>query len=317
MITSWPGPDVWKETLGGLDFLVCIDRQLTADAAYADILLPATTMYEIESYMVYGPIFRIREKVINPVGEARNDFFVMAELAARLGYGRLYPQNEEELLRYVLKGSGFSLEDVRSAGGTVRVPAEAMQYRKWEKGLLRSDGRPGFDTPTGNFEIASTLLEEYAYDALPVYTEPREGPVSQPDLSGRFPLIFNSGSRVTTDFRSQHHGVPSLCRERPEPTVTLNTKDADVRGIRDGELVRVATSRGQVAMRALVTDDIMQGTVDANMGGGGPVGPTAWRECNINDLTDLRQFDPISGFPVYKALLCDIEPISETKSRHR
>ncbi|MFA5354652.1 MAG: molybdopterin-dependent oxidoreductase, partial [Thermodesulfovibrionales bacterium] len=61
IITSWPEPMVWRETLGGLDFLVCIDRQLTADCAYADIVLPATTMYEIESYMTYGPIFRIRE----------------------------------------------------------------------------------------------------------------------------------------------------------------------------------------------------------------------------------------------------------------
>ena len=47
-----------------------------------------------------------------------------------------------------------------------------MQYKKWEKGLLRQDGQPGFDTPTGKFEIASTILEEHGYDPLPVYTEP-------------------------------------------------------------------------------------------------------------------------------------------------
>ena len=125
-------------------FLVCIDRQLTADAAYADIVLPATTMYEIESYMTYGPIFRIREKVIDPVGESRNDFFIMAELARRLGYGHLYPQNEGDLFRHVLKGSGFSLEDVREAGGIVNMPIKMMQYRKWEKGLLRPDGEARF-----------------------------------------------------------------------------------------------------------------------------------------------------------------------------
>ena len=39
-------------------------RQLTADAAYADIVLPATTMFEIDSYMTSGPIFRLREKII-------------------------------------------------------------------------------------------------------------------------------------------------------------------------------------------------------------------------------------------------------------
>jgi cysteine desulfurase NifS len=312
IITSWPEPAVWRETLGGLDFLVCIDRQLTADAAYADIVLPATTIYEIESYMTYGPIFRIREKVIEPIGESRNDFFIMSELAKRLGYGHLYPQNEEELLRHVLKGSGFSLEDVRAAGGMVSVPAKMMQYRKWEKGLLRTDGRPGFDTPSGKFEIASSLLEEHGYDPLPVYTEPFEGPVTSPELLNELPLIFNSGSRVTTDFRSQHHGVPALYKERPEPTVTINSADAEARGIYDGDLVILKTLRGQVRLRAFVTDDIMAGTIDANMGGGGPVGPKAWQECNINELTDLRRYDPISGFPVYKALLCDVVKVPDS-----
>lgn len=314
IITAWPQPSIWRKTLKGLDFLVCIDRQLTADAAYADIVLPGTTMYEIESYMTYGPLFRIREKVIEPIGEARNDFLIMAELARCLGYGHLYPQNEEELLRHILKGSGFTIEDVRTAGGTVQISAVMMQYKKWEKGLLRVDRKPGFETPTGKFEIASTILEEHGYDPLPVYTETQEGPVSQPELAKQFPLVFNSGARVTTDFRSQHHGIHGLYKERPEPTVTINTIDASVRGIANGDLVYVKSGRGQVAMRALVTDDIVKGAIDANMGGGGPVGPEAWQKCNINELTDLQRYDPISGFPVYKSLLCEVVKVSKGES---
>jgi cysteine desulfurase NifS len=42
------------------------------------------------------------------------------------------------------------------------------------------------------------------------------------------------------------------------------------------------------------------------MGGGGPLGSAAWQECNVNDLTDPRRYDPISGFPVYKTLLCRV-----------
>ncbi len=317
IITAWPEPDIWRKTLNGLDFIVSIDRQFTADAAYADIVLPATTMYEIESYMTYGPIFRIREKVIEPVGESRNDFFIVSELAERLGYGHLYPRNEEDLLRHVLKDSPFSLEDVRAAGGIVQIPTAMMQYKKWEKGLLRPDGKTGFNTPTGKFEIASTILEEYGYDSLPVYTEPQEGPLSNPAAAREYPLVFNSGSRVTTDFRSQHHGVESLCKERPEPTVTINTRDAEKRDIQDGEEVELRTSRGSVRMRSLVTDSIMEGTIDANMGGGGPVGPEAWQQCNINDLTDLGRYDPISGFPVYKALLCDVVKVSDGSGKVR
>ncbi|MCP5054900.1 MAG: aminotransferase class V-fold PLP-dependent enzyme [bacterium] len=316
MITSWPEPKVWKETLNALDFLVCIDRQLTADAAYADIVLPATTMYEIESYMTYGPVFRIRERVVEPVGESRNDFFILAELAKRLGYGHLYPQTHDELLDYVLKGSGFSPAEVREQGGTVMIPAKIMMYKKWEKGGLRADGKPGFDTPTGKFEIHSTLLEEHGYDPLPVYTEPKEGPMASPDLAKRFPLVFNSGGRVTTDFRSQHHGVPRLYKERPDPTVTINHLDAEERDIQQGDLVRVITARGQVTMRALVTEDIVRNAIDANMGGGGPVGPKAWQDCNINELTDLDNYDPISGFPVYKTLLCDVVKVAKGEGVH-
>ncbi len=306
IITAWPDPSVWRETLGALDFLVTIDRHFTADAAYADIVLPATTGYEIDSYMAYGPMFKLRDKIIEPVGEARNDFFILAELADRLGYGEIYPQNEEELLRYVLDGSGFTPEDVRAAGGEVRIPAVMPQYKKWEKGLLRPDGEPGFQTPSGKFEIASSILEENGYDALPVYTEPQEGPLSRPDLIDRFPLVFSSGARIFEDFRSQHHGVPGLGRKASEPRVTMHRADAARRGIADGDRVFVTTPRGRVEFHASVTDDIIEGAIEANMGGGGPLGPEAWQRCNVNDLTDLARFDPISGFPVYKALLCDV-----------
>jgi cysteine desulfurase NifS len=304
--TAWPNPELWKKTLDALDFLVCVDRYLTADAAFADLVLPATTMYEIDSYMVYGPMFALREKLVEPVGEARDDFHILAELARRLGYGHRYPQSDEERLRYVLGGSGYSLEDVRAAGGSVRVETAMMQYKKWEKGLLREHGKPGFATPSGKFEIASSILAEHGYDALPVYTEPREGPVAQPDLAERYPLVFNSGSRIFADFRSQHHGVKGLNERAPDPCVTLNTDDAAARGIEEGDWVWVETLRGRAKFRARVTDDIVRGAIDANMGGGGPLGPEAWQNCNVNELTDLERYDPISGFPVYKALLCEV-----------
>lgn len=309
IITAWPEPDVWRRTLAGLDFLVTIDRQLTADSAYADIILPATTGFENTSYMTYGSMFRIRERLIEPVGESRNDLLILGELAQRLGYGHLYPRSEEEMLRHVLDGSGFTVEDVRGAGGTVGVPSVMMQYRKWEKGLLRADGQPGFETPSGKFEIASGILAEHGYDPIPVYTEPKEGPLAAPGLSREFPLIFNSGARVRTDFRSQHHGIEGLAAQAAEPLVTMNITDAARRGIEDGDEVYVVTPRGRQRFRAFVTGDIVPGAIDANMGGGGPVGPEPWRSCNVNYLTDLQRYDPVSGFPVYKSLLCDVVPV--------
>lgn len=311
LLTSWPETRVWRETLAGLDFVVTIDRQLTADAAYADVVLPATTMFEIDSYMTYGPIFRLRERVVPPVGEARSDSLIMAELARRLGYGHLYPQSEEAVLRHVLEGSGFTLEEVRARGGTVQIDTPLMSYRKWEKGLLRPDGEPGFDTPTGRFEIASTILEEHGYEPLPKYVEPVEGPLSRPDLTPDFPLVFNSGARTQTDFRSQHHGVPGLTEGHPEPTVDLHPDDAGPRGIEDGDLVEVRTPRGAVPFRARVSEAIVPGAVECSMGGGTPVGPPAWNAWNANELTDLGNYDGISGFPVYKALLCEVRRLEQ------
>ncbi|KAA3662003.1 MAG: aminotransferase class V-fold PLP-dependent enzyme, partial [Calditrichaeota bacterium] len=310
IITSWPNPDLWRRTLNGLDFLVCIDRQLTADCAYADIVLPATTMYEIETYMTYNSVFKIRERMIEPVGEARSDYFIQAQIAECLGYGHMFPQTETKLFENALKGTGYTLEDVRNSGGSVRLPGKMVEYKKWEKGLLRADGKPGFDTPSGKLEIASSILEEYGYDALPIYIEPEEGPLTTSGIAMEFPLIFNSGARVKTDFRSQHHGVPSLYKRRPDPTVMLNSEDARERDIKNGDWVRLSSPRGAVKMRAFVTDDIVAGSVEANMGGGGPVGPKSWQECNINELTDLGQYDAISGFPVYKSLLCQVQKIA-------
>lgn len=317
LLTSWPQTPIWRETLNRLEFLVSIDRQLTADCAYADIVLPATTMFENHSYMTYGPIFRLREKVVEPVGEARNDYLIMAELAKYLGYGNLYPQTEEEMIRFALKGSGYTLEEVRKTGGWVRIPTPMMEYKKWQKGALRQDKKPGFDTPTKKFEIWSTTLEDYGYEPLPKYVEPTEGPISNPKLKEEFPLVFNSGARPQTDFRSQHHSIKGLAKDHPEPIVEINTEDAKQRKIEDGDLVEVRTPRGSVPFRARVTSDIVNGAIECNMGGGTPIGPKAWQEWNVNELTDLKNFDPISGFPVYKALLCEVVKIKQGSAKSR
>ncbi|MBI3040400.1 MAG: IscS subfamily cysteine desulfurase [Chloroflexi bacterium] len=317
MLTSWPQTSIWRETLARLDFLVCIDRQMTADAAYADIMLPATTMFENYSYMVYGPIFRLRERIIEPVGEARNDYLIMAELARHLGYGHLFPQTEEAMIRLALDGSGYALGEVKAAGGWVRIPTAMMEYKKWQKGSLRPDGKPGFDTPSGKFEIWSTTFEEYGYEPLPKYIEPTEGPLGAPRMTEKFPLVFNSGARPQTDFRSQHHGIAGLVKDNPEPTVDINIQDAEERGIVSGDLVRVSSPRGSVSFRARVTADIMKGAVECMFGGGTPVGPKEWQERNVNELTDLHNYDRISGFPVYKALLCEVAKVAAGTEERR
>ncbi len=306
LITAWPDPALWRRSLAALDFLVTINRFPTADARYADLMLPATTLFEIESYMQYDGYVQLRRRIIEPLGEARNDYLIFAELAQRLGYGHLWPQTEEALVEHMLADTGVDLSALRAHPEGVQYPEPEMRYRKYETGELRADHQPGFETSTGKFEIASEWLRQNGYDPLPVYTEPKEGPLATPDLARRYPLVFNSGARLQSDFRSQHHNIPSLLKQQPWPLVHIHTEDARARGIQEGEEVEVVSPRGRVTFRARVTDDIVRGAIEANMGGGGPIGAEAWQRANVNDLTDLDNRDPLSGFPVYKALLCDV-----------
>lgn len=311
LITSWPNPNLWRKALRELEFLVTTDLQLTQDAAYADIVLPATTAFEQESYCYYGCSLRLREKMIEPVGEGRPSYHILAELAKRLGYGHLYPQNQEELLEYILSGSGFTVEELMKADKNVLKNCDTeMEYRKWEKGLLRSDGKPGFETPSGKFEIKSTVLEKYGYDGLPKYKESDETSVSNPKLFKRYPLVLGTGP-FKPDMKSCLRAIPSFIEKYPYPAVEINESDAKDRGIEMGDTVAIKTARGSVTMRAYVTDKIMQGFVYAPVGGGGPIGTDEWKQANVNILTDFEQFDEISGFPVYKTLLCQVKKRNE------
>jgi anaerobic selenocysteine-containing dehydrogenase len=290
-----------------LDFLVSIDLQLTRDAAYADLVLPATTGFEQASYCYYGNAIRYREQLIPPVGQAKPSYQILVELADRLGYGHLYPGHPKELLGYILSASDYSVDDLMKAERQVlAMPRAPLQYRKWELGLLRADGQPGFETPSGKFEIASTVLADHGYDPLPAYQESDETPVSSPELTRRFPLILGTGP-FKPDMKSCLRAVPSFIEKYPHPCVEIHPSDAAQRGIADGEVVILKTVRGKVTMRAKVTDRITAGFVYAPVGGGGPQGPEAWRQANVNLLTDDQQFDPISGFPVYKTLLCQVK----------
>lgn len=304
--TSWPAPRRWKQALQSLDFLAVIDRQLTQDAAFADVVLPAATAFEMESYCYYGASLRWRERMIDPVGEARPDYQIMAELAGRLGYGHLYPQTPEGVLDTVLEGSGFSRNDLMQAPRhVIRQPSTPMEYRKWELGLLRRDGRPGFETPTGKFEIRSTVLEQYGYEGLPKYEESDETPLANPELAKRYPLVLGTGP-FKPDMKSCLRAIPAFIKKYPAPLVQINTVDAKERGIENGDMVVVKTPRNSISMCALVSDAIMRGVVYAAVGGGGPLGTEAWQKGNANMLTDFEQYDPISGFPVYKTLLCQV-----------
>ena len=307
IVTSFPNPNLWRHCFESLETLITIDRFLTNEALYADVVLPGTTMFEITSYKRYPGQLSYRERIVPPPGEAKNDTLILAELAKFLNYGDRYPQSEEAMLNFVLEGSPVPLEQLKSKpeGGALSSPP--MVYEKYKNGLLRKDGKPGFETPSGKFEISSNLLKKYGYDALPVYQEPSEGPFGSPEMAKEFPLVLTTGTRIQSTFRSQHLNIPGLLKLQDKPNILIHPEDAEPRGIKNGDKVWVRTKRGRVPFYAKVTERIMRGVIEANMGGGGPLQPQAWREANVNELTDPENRDPISGFPVFKALLCEVE----------
>lgn len=305
--TAWPNPSLWQRALEKLDFLVCMDLQLTRDAAFADLVLPATTAFEQASYCYYGNSIRYREKMIEPVGQAKPGYQIMIELARHLGYDHLFPEHPDKVLASILEASGHTIDDIMQADRKViSMDSMPMTYRKWETGLLRKDGRPGFDTPSGKFEIKSSILERFGYKGLPVYEESDETPLSNPDLYRRYPLILGTGP-FKPDMKSCFRAIPKFIERYPYPVVQINPLDARERKIDQGDVVVVKTVRGKVTLRAFVTENIMPGFVYAPVGGGGPLGTKEWQMANVNDLTDDRQYDEISGFPVYKTLLCQVK----------
>ena len=178
-----------------------IDRYFTEDCKYADVVLPATTYFEIESYVFHGPNIKKRERVVEPIGEARRDIFIVHDIAERLGYGDNYPKNQTELLERALGSK--ELAERLDRDGFIKNFIPERVFKKYESGRLRKDGKPGFPTPSGKFEIKSSLLEEYGYPGLPEYIEPTESPVSQPELAEVYPLVLNTGTRIMTTFQSQ------------------------------------------------------------------------------------------------------------------
>lgn len=182
--------------------------------------------------------------------------------------------------------------------GLVIPLKRGIQYKKYELGLLRADGQPGFETPSGKMEFASEVLRAHGMEPLPVYREPVYSPLSTPEIAKRFPLIMNSGTRVPFYSDAKERELPWLRRFMPEPVIRLNPADARARGLVEGDYVRITAPIDEegVVMKLELTETVKPGVIDALHG---------WPQANINRLI-TRDFDPISGFVPFKEGLCQV-----------
>ena len=182
-------PKLWQKALEKLDFIVGVDLFMTPSLRYADIILPASTFLEKDGVRSWWVPLQTINKAVT-VGECRPDVEINFELAQRFDPDFKW-EHVHDLFDEILKPSGMSFEELAEKGWA--LPPEnhpSRPYYRHRKGLLRADGKPGFTTPSGKFELYSTLREEWDLKPIPYYREPPFTPVSRPDLFKQYPLIL-------------------------------------------------------------------------------------------------------------------------------
>jgi anaerobic selenocysteine-containing dehydrogenase/Fe-S-cluster-containing dehydrogenase component len=306
----WGQTHEYQEAFKNMDFVAAVDfRDNPWTHDYVDMLLPAAMSYERSAPLAFnGRKIFLREPVIPPRGEARSDYRICCDIGAALGYPEDFfgggEGAEEECLREVLRTLGGSreitLEELKAAvpDGVIVPIRGGPKFKKWELGLLRRDGRPGFDTPSGKAEFASEVLRENGLDPLPRYREPVYSPLSTPETAKKFPLVMCSGSRTPFYSNAKERELPWLRRFLPEPVVKLNPSDALPRGLTDGDTVRVTAPVNEVGitLKLRTSETVKPGMIDILHG---------WPQADANELI-TRDFDPISGFVPFREGLCEV-----------
>jgi anaerobic selenocysteine-containing dehydrogenase len=235
------------------------------------------------------------------MGEARPDAQVWLELGVRLGMAEQF-WNGDLAACWAEAASGFPddvREEVYNNPDGVTVYAQTIDDLV-EHGFLDADRQYrlyGFKTPSGKVEFDAQELRDAGHDGLPIWREPAESPLSTPEVARDFPLVLTSGARHKHATHSQHQYLQRMRKAMSDPLVELHPEDAAARGISNGDPVEVRSRRGAVRFVARVTDRIKPGVAHCQH---------AWNHANVNELTDDRTLDPISGFPPFKSLLCEV-----------
>lgn len=305
-VTCFPNTARIIEGLKKLDLLVVMDMFMTPTAALADVVLPAAGNLERDEPRLHlhtkGPnatfMDTVSQKLVE-LGERRSDWEFVIELGRKLGYEEYFPSLEEFAER-ALKPMGTNWKELKSKDHGIEIP---VQYRKYET--------EGFGTPTGKFEIYSTMMEEWGYDPLPGHVEAPESPISTPERFEEYPLILNTGAKQPMFWHSQGRQLKSLRKLSTEPLIEINSKTAEEHGIAQADYVWIETVRGKLRMRAHLHDAIHEKVVSIPHGWwlpeeGGPEYGVFEVCSNVLVDDDLESCDVALGSSPLEGLLCRI-----------
>ena len=262
-----------------VEFFADVDIFMNDTAKYADIVLPACTSMERRELTCAGNIAIWREPAIQPVGESRSDGDIFCDVAARLGLDDpILTKGYDECCRYVLRELPFTLEELQAAG-TMECPSTPAPGLK-------------FNTPSGKYELRSSLLEKNGFTGLPEYVPPMDAPEEE------LPLVMCSGGRLPGAFASRFHRIGWTRQAlRPEAAVDIHPDTAQKLGIGQNDWVEVFTHNGSVTVRANLTLICLPGVVHLYHG---------YDEADVNAIMPRGYQDPISGFPGYNSFYCGI-----------
>ncbi len=247
------------EAFKSLEFVLVTEQVMSATARFADIVLPVGTFFERYDYVPpTGPLafgagksdYVFVNKVIEPLGEARSQLQICQALAPKLGISNYGNESDEAIVKQVMA----DLDE--AADGK---PEDDAASKPEDQGDIV------FRTPSEKIEIYAELVERMDHPqipALPSHMETRES-LNDP-LAEKYPLQL-----ITPHFKrrahSQFDNLPWL-RELQEQTISINSVDAEARGLKDGDMVRVFNVRGEVRIPVSVTERIMPGVVSLPQG---------------------------------------------------
>ena len=248
-----------QELFPKLELIVASEQFMTATAQQADYVLPVTTFYEsADLVLAYDSLYvQLQQKVVEPLGEARDDVEIFSDLARRMGLGRYFVKTAEEYLSDLLGSGdplleGITLERLRREGAArLNLPRPYVPF-----------AGGAFPTASGRVEFYSERLVDIEQE-LPVHLEPLEGRGSA--LAVKYPLTFlTAHSRFSAN--SQHYALPHIAALCPKPLLEISPADAGARAIDDGDAVEVYNDRGRCRVEARVTPGIAPGVLNLHQG---------------------------------------------------
>jgi len=262
------------------DTIIVNEPWWTPAAKRADVVLPCTTTLERNDLGAPGSdrFWFVMKKVIEPVGQARSEYDIYSDMAERLGFREAFTEGRSEMdwLRHM-----YTQASSQAAERGLTVP-EFDQF--WEIGHLefpQPDPLPilfqafcadpeanPLKTPSGKIEIFSETIDGFGYDDCPghpTWLEPAEWLGSEKATTYPLHLISNQ-PRVRLHSQLDAGDLSQGSKVAGREPVWINAEDADIRGIGDGDLVRLFNDRGSCLAGAHVTDEIRHGVVQLSTG---------------------------------------------------